>query len=322
MLFLRIILAPLGAIYWLVSAFRNWLYNAQILKSSSFDIPIISVGNLSVGGNGKTPMIEHLIEVLQEEYNIAVLSRGYGRKSTGFVEAVSDSKPNEVGDEPLQIKLKFKKIVVAVCEKRVDGVIEILAKHPDTNLVLLDDAFQHRAIARDIDIVLSDSTKPFTKDYILPIGRLREPRFGCKRADAVIWTKTRRETQNKTLDVTTFKSFTKYQEVKENNAVYGFSGLANNSYFKNYLKDNYSLTGFKGFTDHFKFEQQHLNKLVSLAGDSTLFCTEKDWVKIKLLNGAEKVKYIPIKTVINDEALFVNWLKNALEETGKTNSTK
>jgi tetraacyldisaccharide 4'-kinase len=175
--------------YGLITAFRNQLYDIRILKSVEFNIPVISVGNITVGGTGKTPHIEYLIRLLESDFRVATLSRGYMRKTKGFRMVQSDSVVEETGDEPLQIKKKFPDISVAVCEDRVAGIQELLRQRTPPDVVLLDDAFQHRRITPGIHIVLIDYNKPLKEDHMLPYGRLRENPSQLRRANMIIITK-------------------------------------------------------------------------------------------------------------------------------------
>ena len=178
---------------------RNTLYDLNLLKSYSPEVATISIGNINVGGTGKTPMVEYLLRELSQHYNIAILSRGYGRKSKGYIEVNKESKPIEVGDEPLLLKSKFENCKVAVCENRVYGVKQILAKRPDINLIVLDDAFQHRRIKPFIQLLLTSYQLPYFHDLPFPAGRLREFGFTAKRADALVVTKcphNRRDLKN------------------------------------------------------------------------------------------------------------------------------
>jgi tetraacyldisaccharide 4'-kinase len=292
---------------------RNLFYDTGVFKSTSLEIPILSVGNIAVGGSGKTPIVEFLIRELKNDYTIAVLSRGYGRKTDGFVWVEANLSPEKTGDEPLQIKTKYNHIAVAVCEDRVAGARRILAEKPEINLIILDDAFQHRAIKPSLQLLLSVYSKPFFYDLLLPAGRLRERRNGAQRADAIIFTKcnenyTPLSWENKTI----FYSKIVYQNPTIDNIVYGFSGLADNSTFKNHLTVNYNLAGFKAYPDHYSFKQKDLDDLITLAGSATLVCTEKDWIKIKHLNGQESVKHITIFHTIEGASDFVPWLKKHL----------
>ncbi len=175
--------------YGLIVRWRNRQFDRGRKTSVEFDLPVICIGNLSVGGTGKTPHTEYLIRLLKDEFRLAVLSRGYKRKTKGFVMADEHSDAGVIGDEPQQYHRKFSDICVAVDEKRVEGVRQILARRPDTQAILLDDAFQHRHIKPGLSILLTDFKRPFYEDRLLPFGRLREPVDGKKRADIIVVTK-------------------------------------------------------------------------------------------------------------------------------------
>lgn len=182
-------LAPFALIYGALTGFRNFLYDKKIFKSTRFDFPIISVGNLSAGGTGKTPHIEYLIVTLQYLFKVATLSRGYGRKSHGFVLADFNTPATQIGDEPRQFKAKYPETIVSVCEDRVLGVPQLLTGAPQTDVILLDDAFQHRAIMPGLSILVTEYGNLFTRDYVFPMGWLRESRAGYHRADIIIVSK-------------------------------------------------------------------------------------------------------------------------------------
>jgi tetraacyldisaccharide 4'-kinase len=180
---------PLSALYGLVTEIRNYLFDRNFFKSVKFPISVISIGNIAAGGTGKTPHTEFILNVLNKSYKCAVLSRGYKRITTGFLEVNERCNFTEVGDEPLQIARKFSNVNVAVAEKRAYGIKKILEKNPETNVVILDDAFQHRQVKPSLSILLTSYGKLFTTDYLLPAGFLRERRKNYKRADIIIVTK-------------------------------------------------------------------------------------------------------------------------------------
>ena len=183
-------LLPLSALYGMGVSIRNRLYDWKWIKQTSFDIPVICVGNLAVGGTGKTPHTEYIVGLLRDRFNVAILSRGYKRHTKGFVLATPHSTPRDIGDEAYQMYHKFgRKIMVAVCEKRVPGIEKILEINPKINLIVLDDGFQHRRVKPDVSILLTEYSKPFYNDRLLPYGTLREPVSGVERADMVIVTK-------------------------------------------------------------------------------------------------------------------------------------
>jgi tetraacyldisaccharide 4'-kinase len=172
-----------------VTALRNAMFDAGLAKSHVFKTPTIFIGNITVGGTGKTPHTEYLVELLSRKHRIAVLSRGYGRRSRGYVKANASTPMPELGDEPFQIKNKYPGIHVAVCEKRVTGITNLLAEEKEIEAILLDDAYQHRHVKAGLNILLIDSNRPIWQDCVLPFGRMRESMAGMKRADVVIITK-------------------------------------------------------------------------------------------------------------------------------------
>ncbi len=185
----QILMSPLALLYGTGVALRNFFYRIGFLKGVSFDVPTISVGNLTVGGAGKTPHVEYLARWLQEYVDVTILSRGYKRKTKGFLPVATHHSVEQVGDEPLQYKRKFPQVGVYVSESRVLGIPKILSLQPSAQTILMDDAFQHRAVNPGLNILLTEFEALFTDDFLLPVGRLREWRSGYKRADVVIITK-------------------------------------------------------------------------------------------------------------------------------------
>ena len=185
----QIVLYPFSVFYGIIICIRNWLFDKKILSSTKFDIPIISVGNLSVGGTGKTPHTEFILGLLQNEWKISFLSRGYKRETKGFILANENANAVQLGDEPFQIYQKFPKVAVAVDEKRVHGVQKLQEKIPNLEAVVLDDAFQHRYIESGLSILLTEYNNLYTHDMLLPAGRLRESKNGSERANMIVVTK-------------------------------------------------------------------------------------------------------------------------------------
>lgn len=185
----KLLLSPFSLLYGIGISIRNALYDSELLRASKFNIPVISIGNLSIGGAGKTPHIEYLIRLLGPYLNVATLSRGYKRKTTGFRLVNKNSTALEVGDEPLMYKRKYSDIVVAVGESRALAIPEMVAQHPDIETILLDDAFQHRSVQPALNILLTTFDKPFTRDFLMPSGRLREWKSAYERADIIIVSK-------------------------------------------------------------------------------------------------------------------------------------
>lgn len=186
---LKPLLYPVSLLYGAIMWLRNKLYDAGLISSIQFSVPVISVGNLSTGGTGKTPHIEYLIRLLEYEYKVATMSRGYKRRTTGFFLAKEGTDATMIGDEPMQFHNKFPEIVVSVCEDRMTGIPRLLGERPDVDVVLLDDAFQHRSVKPGLNILIIDFAKPFYRDFILPFGSLRESRKAYKRADIIIVSK-------------------------------------------------------------------------------------------------------------------------------------
>jgi tetraacyldisaccharide 4'-kinase len=195
----------------------------------------------------------------------------------------------------------------------VAGVRRILTDKPETNLILLDDAFQHRAITPSIQILLSTYNKPFYKDWLMPSGRLRESRSGAARADALIFTKCQENYDKLSWNSKpAFYSQIEYQRSPITGNVYGFSALADNSIFENHLKKSYTLIGFQEYSDHYSFTQKDMDLLHKKASEATLVCTEKDWIKVKELKGSEQIKHITIANVIEGKTDFIPWLKSKI----------
>lgn len=186
---IQILLLPFSLIYGMGVTFRNWMYNKGLLKGVKFDLPVISVGNLTVGGAGKTPHIEYLILLLKDHIQVGTMSRGYKRKTTGFLEVTGMMDAETCGDEPLQFKRKFPEVAVSVSESRSLGIPRLVGLYPDMQCILLDDAFQHRGVTPGKNILLTDYSHLYTKDFLLPSGRLREWPSAAKRADIIIVSK-------------------------------------------------------------------------------------------------------------------------------------
>jgi len=188
---LKFLLYPFSWLYGVGVSLRNQAYDLDILKSREFEVPVISIGNITVGGTGKTPHVEYLVDLLKDKYKVATLSRGYKRKTKGFRFVEVDSTAIESGDEPLQIKTKFPEVTVSVCEDRGEGIDRLLKQNPELvpDVVLLDDAFQHRSVTPGINILLIDYNRPIKEDHLLPLGRLREGIHQARRANIIIFTK-------------------------------------------------------------------------------------------------------------------------------------
>jgi tetraacyldisaccharide 4'-kinase len=304
----RFLLFPLSLFYWLITSFRNHLYNIGYQKSLEFDVNLICVGNLTVGGTGKTPMVEYLIRLLSASYKIATLSRGYGRKTSGFRLANLEESANTLGDEPFQFYKKFgDKIVVAVGEERALAIPQIIFHHEDRNLIILDDAFQHRRVLPNFNLLLSDYNRPFYNDYLLPAGMLRESRGGAKRANAVVVTKCPQNIsigeKNEIIvniqkysgkDTPVFFSGIKYMPPQSVFSTSGinfsenillFSGIANPDLLEVYVKNTYNLIRHIKFADHYNYSQKDIERLKKefdqiQSNNKCILTTEKDMVKL------------------------------------------
>ena len=187
----RYLLFHFAFLYGIIIWMRNRLFDKNILKSATFNFPIICVGNLAVGGTGKTPMVEFMVEMLQSRYKTATLSRGYKRKTRGFAIANNQTTAIDIGDEPMQFHQKFPDITVAVGEERLDAIPQILHQRPETAVIILDDAFQHRTVKAGLNILLTDYKNLYTRDLMMPAGDLRDVKSSSKRADIIIVTKCR-----------------------------------------------------------------------------------------------------------------------------------
>lgn len=326
MKYLRLLLFPFSLVYWLVTAMRNLLYDKGIFKRTAFKIPTIVVGNLTVGGTGKSPMTEYLIRLLAANHKVATLSRGYGRKTRGYIEVSVGAKASEVGDEPLQFKRKFPNITVAVCESRVEGVSKLQADH---DVVLLDDAFQHRALDPTMRMLLFDFQKILDEPkLVLPAGNYRESFSGRKRADVIIVTKTPADASahdkhklRETLSVggTIPVLFTTIaygsetplfgsDEPFEADEALLLTGIANPKPLQEYLRERLDSVSHIAFGDHHAFTERDiariLNEFDTLKGDSkAILTTEKDAMRLAVFAGKlEKlpVFFIPIKVSFLD----------------------
>ncbi len=315
MIFLRKILFPFALLYGWITQFRNFLFDRGILKSYSFDIPIIAVGNLTVGGTGKTPQIEYLIRLLSEHYSVATLSRGYKRKSKGFLLAGDKDDATTLGDEPFQMHLKFPTIQVAVDADRKNGIEQLLSLKDKPEIIVLDDAFQHRKVKAGLYILLTTYDDLYCDDWMLPTGNLRENRSGAKRADVIIVTKcpesisesdTIRVRKKLGIDKPIFFSTISYDDVVYSlDAVKSVSeiklipklllaGIAKPEPFFKYLKNEKD--DIMEFPDHHHFTDKDIDTIKNRAGNKCMITTEKDFVRLKDFIQKESLFYLPIKT--------------------------
>lgn len=313
------ILLPISLLYEGVLRFRNYLYEKEIFGITEFDIPTINVGNLAFGGTGKTPHIEYLIRLLQKSYRVGVLSRGYKRKTIGYQFANEQATVFSIGDEPFQIFNKFPQIALGVAESRVLGLPNLLFDAPETEVVLLDDAYQHRAISPGLNILLTEEGKLFTDDFLVPSGYLREYKSAYKRADIIVVTKCNpklsgeekaliRKKINPFEHQSLFFSCIKYGDLisyypqvkmEETNEILAFSGIANTQHFEAYLKTIAKKVNLKKFPDHHAFTEKDIHLLIDefnhLQSDKKIIVsTEKDYQKILQSSFAYLLKDLPI----------------------------
>ena len=305
---------------------RNFLYDIKIFKSESFSIPVICIGNLSVGGTGKSPMIEYLLKLLLHEYKVATLSRGYGRATKGFkLVEVLDSVTN-VGDEPLQFKNKFPNATIAVDEVRTRGIKNLLNSY-SPEIILLDDAFQHRKVTAGLNIVLTRYQDLYVNDLMLPTGNLREPSSGADRAKIIVVTKCpenlseseKGKIQNKLKLKSGQKLFFSYigyedfirnssekQPVAylQNREVTLVTGIANPSQLCAHLDTLKVTYNHLDFPDHHNFTPKEISEISQA---STILTTEKDFMRLKGLVSEEKLFYLPIEMkFLSDAETFNN----------------
>ena len=316
----RKLLLPFSVVYKTVTGVRNQLYDQGFFNSLKFDIPVIAVGNLNMGGTGKSPMIEYLIHLLSKDAKLATLSRGYKRESSGFQIVEINDTASKSGDEPLQFKNKFPEITVAVDVNRVEGINRL--KKSGSNLILLDDAFQHRKVEAGLYILLTSYTDLFTEDFVLPAGNLRESRKGASRANIVVVTKCPQnldETKQAEIRLKikayfkgpVFFSSIIYSEMifaeKERKLLKDIeqkdfvlvTGIANPDPMISYLAEmNIELKHFK-FSDHHNFSTDEIENLDTF---ESILTTEKDYMRLKSTKLARKLYYLPIQTKIISDA--------------------
>lgn len=325
---LRKILLPIVPIYYLVNWVRNKVYDFGVIKSVSYDLPVICVGNLSVGGTGKTPMIEYLINLLKNNYKVATLSRGYKRKTEGFQLANKNSNAESIGDEPFQFYSKFKnEILVAVDADRRNGIENLLQENPE--VILLDDAYQHRKVKAGFNILLTTYANPYFKDIVLPTGNLREPRSGAKRANIIVVTKcpkTLSESEKSDIikrihperyqhiffsSITYSDSLVSADETKVIDKLESFTlvtGIANATSLVDFLKSENLNFEHLNFKDHHDFTEEDIS---TLEKKELIVTTEKDFMRLKQYESLKgKLFYLPITVSIDDSPKINQLIKD------------
>lgn len=315
----RYLLYPFSLLYGGLVGFRNWLYNKNIFKSATFNFPVICIGNIAVGGTGKTPMVEYLIRLFKNDYKIATLSRGYKRKTSGFAIANNSTTALEIGDEPMQFHSKFPEITVAVGEERIVAIPQLLQEHPETGLIILDDAFQHRQVKAGLNIVLTAYNNLFTRDLMLPAGDLRDVKSSIKRADIILVTKCKSGLDiNEKEKIINEINPLPHQSVFFTELVYAepyhlfnnqkttihsqttillICGIANPKPLKDFLKDNLHSYDMLRYPDHHIFNSDDLadikKQFEKIENQNKLILTtEKD--AMRLLKYENELKNYPI----------------------------
>jgi len=321
MKYLRLLLFPFSLVYGLVIIMRNWFYDAGLFVSREFDMPVIAVGNLEVGGAGKSPMTEYLIRLLNNEYKLATLSRGYGRVTKGFLIAGKDTAATQIGDEPAQFKHKFPEITVAVCEKRVDGIEQLKADH---DLIILDDAYQHRAVKPGLSILLFDYNSIKQAQFLLPAGNLREPFSGRWRADVIVISKCAEDisdfTQKKIADKInplpyqqlyfTAISYLPLLDMTGSHAnlvidadttVFLLTGIANPTPLVDHIKTKTLNVIHHNYPDHHSFSLKNITKL---ADDFSKYKSQKKLI-ITTEKDAQRLGLHELRQILNQLPLYI-----------------
>jgi len=319
---LRLILFPFAGVYYLITLSRNYLFNKGLLHSKSYPLPVICVGNLSAGGTGKSPMTEYILRLLKDNHKIATLSRGYGRTTKGYRKVTPNNSATEVGDEPLQFAKKFSEVQVAVCENRQTGIEQLLRKEHAPEIIILDDAYQHRKVKPGLTLLLTAYGDLYTNDYLLPAGNLREPRRGAHRADLIVVTKCPpalsefdrksilAEIAPKDHQSLYFTSISYDDKVYSNlgsstlnslkvKKVTLVTGIANPKPLLDELKRQGLSFNHKSFSDHHNFTSSEIENLERL---ECILTTEKDYVRLQPLLKMKELYYVPIQVKIVDDA--------------------
>lgn len=304
----RILLLPFALLYWLGIGTRNFLYDKKILRSTGFGMPLIGVGNLTVGGTGKSPMVEWLVAHLKDTFRVATLSRGYKRRTKGYALATPQTTALDIGDEPMQFHLKFPDVPVAVGEERLVAIPQLLHDKPDREVIILDDAFQHRKVKPGLDILLTDSHNLFTRDFYLPTGDLRDLKRSYKRAQVIIVTKCRpdmaegeRQRIIKEIDPLpaqqVFFAKIEYEQPyhitnktilnpDSKTEILLVTGIANPRPLKKVLTERSNSYQMLQYPDHYIFSIDDLNEIKNKfknikATDKIILTTEKDAVRLE-----------------------------------------
>lgn len=327
----RLLLLPFSLVYGIIVFIRNKFFDLGILKENKFLVPVIGIGNITTGGTGKTPHIEYLIRLISSDKSIATLSRGYGRKTSGFLHVSENNNAEMVGDEPLQLKNKFKEVTVVVSENRINGIEKIMTDNPDTSVILLDDSFQHRAVKPGLSILLLDYSTVFKKDFLLPAGNLREPFSAKKRADVIVISKCPQTLQdNERYKIIEMINPDKKQNMLFSSVVYAaeiksvfsseklvispaqnillVTGIADAKGIKTYIKTSAKLINHIEFSDHHIFSDADIKKIVEIFStianeNKIILTTEKDAMRLKDIEELRQlpIYYLPVEIKFNEK---------------------
>ncbi|HEY4154406.1 MAG TPA: tetraacyldisaccharide 4'-kinase [Puia sp.] len=342
----RILLLPFSLIYGLIVYIRNWLFDKKFIQSASFNLPLICVGNLAVGGTGKSPMVEFLIGNLKDRFKVAILSRGYKRKTSGYALATGTTNALEIGDEPMQFFNKFPDVTVAVGEERIVAIPQLLHDKPDTQVIILDDAFQHRYVKAGFNILLTDVNNLFTRDWFLPTGDLRDQKKSYLRADLLVVTKCSADlslaekrwlikeinpASHQKVFFTAIRYGKPYQivtkeiyiPVKETEVLL-VTGIANPAPLKRHLEENFKAYDELAYGDHHIFSIDDLKYILARfkqiqSDHKIIITTEKDAVRlIKFSQQLEGLPLfvLPIQPVFlfHEETEFVRLITTFIQE--------
>ncbi len=347
----RYLSLPLSFLYGIIIWCRNWLFDKKIFKSASFNFPIICVGNLAVGGTGKTPMTEYIVSLLQHQYKVATLSRGYKRKTKGFAIANETTTAIEIGDEPMQFHQNFPNITVAVGEERLVAIPQLLHQRPETEVIILDDAFQHRQVNAGLNIILTDFKNLYTRDFMLPAGDLRDVRVSSKRAQCIVVTKCKsnlseEEKKNITKEINPLP----HQKIFFSEILYGrpyhlynkqpgnlnadtelllISGIANPKPLQEFLSRHVHSYDMMRFADHHIFSSTDLEDIKKnfqklSSNNKIILTTEKDAVRLQKFEA--QLSHYPIyalpiqhQILFNQQEAFTQMLTSFIHSFEKRN---
>ena len=344
----RIWLFPFSILYGIAVVIRNLLYNVRILKSQRFSVPVISVGNLTVGGSGKTPMIEYIIKLISSEYRTATLSRGYGRKTSGFILVSETSNAAMIGDEPMLYHSKYKNVLVSIGEKRKEAITKLLSLVPKPQVILMDDAYQHRSVKPGLNILLLEFETIFKNKFLLPAGNFRELFLSKSRADVIIVTKcpaslddnNRRKALRKInssyrqlvwfsyMKYDEIKSFSLYQHGREEKSAPKFTketrillltGIANPIPLKMYTERAFTLVRLLRYADHYDFSETDVKRVRKIFNnivgeEKIILTTEKDAMRLMKANLIPLLEELPVYVI----PIKVHFLQKDSENAAKT----